>query len=378
MLIALQNVLRNAPSLKNDNDNDEELIKTSLTIVIPTYNEESNIKFCLSSLLESINPCQKWNILVVDDCSTDKTIEVVEGIRRKNQVSRNLINIFNAGPRPEDVRWVGKNWPCYQAINQIESSWVLFLDADVEIANKTLRSSLRQAINEGIDLLSLAPRIKCNCLAEWMVQPIIATLLTIGFPIKDSNDPKNPTAFAAGPFMLFRMKSYKDIGGHKDLSGEVVEDLALARRIKKSGYKLKFLLGLDALKISMYDDIKDLWEGWSKNWFIGLDRNIGKSMLASLVVFCTFSVPWLIFFISMMQLVNSISEPIKVYICLFLSIVSIILQFVLRKWCEAKFKFPTKYWYLMGVGGLIITAIGPSSILKTITGIGWTWKGRQL
>ncbi|WP_320668127.1 glycosyltransferase family 2 protein [Prochlorococcus sp. MIT 1307] len=356
----------------------EKLLTTSLTIIVPTFNEESRINSCLLSLLKNINPCETWNILIVDDGSTDKTVEIVKNIQRKLDIPKKKLEIIKAGPRPTNERWVGKNWPCSRAIKQSKSTWLLFLDADVELANDTLKRALEQAIKGKCDLLSLAPRITCSCMAEWMVQPIIACLLAIGFPISKTNNPDSLEAFAAGPFMLFRQEAYNAIGGHSKVAGEVVEDIALARLIKSSGYKLSFLLGLDALDIRMYSNLSNLWEGWSKNWFLGLDRNITKALLASLIVFWMFSIPWIMFPIVAIKAILNSSINGLYFTSLIMSITSISGQLAIRKWCEIKFNFPTKYWYLMGIGGIIIGCIGPASVVKTMTGKGWTWKGRSL
>ena len=119
-------------------------------------------------------------------------------------------------------RWVGKNWACSRAMEQVVSEWVLFVDADLRLQPATLRRALAQAITDGADLLSLAPRLSCGCLAEWLVQPIMASLLGLGFPIEAANDPASAVAFAAGPFMLFRRSAYLAIGGHRALAAEVV------------------------------------------------------------------------------------------------------------------------------------------------------------
>ena len=81
-----------------------------------------------------------------------------------------------------------------------KSEWILFIDADVELDKNTLKRALKHSIEEEIDLLSLAPRIHCSCLAEWMVQPIIAILLAIGFPIeKRLKNTKNHSYFCRLP-----------------------------------------------------------------------------------------------------------------------------------------------------------------------------------
>ncbi len=374
LLFQLNRTLKNAPSLIEYSELDSFENKTTLTVIVPTFNEEKNIYQCLSSIIESVNPCDDWKVIIADDSSSDQTLTKAKLASKKSSIR---IDFLEAGPRPKNQRWVGKNWPCSQAMEKIDSDWILFLDADIQIKKETIFRALSQANMEGIDLLSLAPRLTCECLSEWMVQPIMASLISIGFPIKAANQSKESTAFAAGPFMLFRRSAYKAIGGHKDLAGEVVEDLALARKIKGSGFKLRFLLGLNAVDLHMYPDFDALWEGWSKNWFLGLDRNIPKAISASLVVFLIFSTPWLTLPSASICLLFITNYNLLLNIIL-VSLLAITLQLILRIWINKKFDFSLKYWWLMGAGGIIILFLGPISVVRTITGKGWTWKGRSL
>ena len=271
-----------------------DLAHSSLTVVVPAYNEAANIAACITSILGSEDPCGDWRVLLVDDRSTDATVAIAQAAAGACGAKEPRFAVLDAGPRPEGERWVGKNWACSRAMEQVESEWVLFVDADVRLQPATLRRALTQATSEGADLFSLAPRLSCGCLAEWMVQPIMASLLGLGFPIEAANDPASAVAFAAGPFMLFRRGAYVAIGGHRALAAEVVEDLALARRVKQGGYRLRYLLGLDALELRMYSDFASLWEGWTKNWLLGLDGDVARALGASSVVLLIFSGPWLL------------------------------------------------------------------------------------
>ena len=261
---------------------------------------------------------------------------------------------------------------------QISSDWLLFIDADVRLKPDALKRSLAQALDEQADLLSLAPRLSCGCLAEWMVQPIMASLLGLGFPILETNDPASPVAFAAGPFMLFKASTYRQIGGHRALAGEVVEDLALARAIKAGGHRLRYLLGLDAVDLRMYSNLAALWEGWTKNWFLGLDRDPVKALGAALVVVLMFSVPWLLLPASLVLLWLQPLLASGWWWLMALASFAILQQLLLRLWTRSNFDVPLTLWWLMGAGGLLVGAIGPVSIWRTYTGRGWTWKGRSL
>ncbi len=369
---------RNAPKLINDYKGTSHISDTSLTIIIPAYNEQINIESCLLSILNSAKPCIRWKVILVDDESTDNTRDIALKLKDKLKSNSNIFEIISSGNRPKDEKWVGKNWACSTGYRKSsKDDWILFLDADVVLTPYAIRRALNQAVKEKCDLLSLAPKVSCNCLAEWLVQPIMAGLLTIGFPILDTNNPNNKQAFAAGPFMLFRRTSYEEIGGHSGVAAEVVEDLELARKIKASGFKLRFLMGIDALDLNMYSDISKLWEGWTKNWFLGLDRNIVKAISGSVFVLWIFTLPWVSLLYGIYSYLITDQPQIEIFIIL-LSLVNIGLLFRLRLLMKKKFNLAERYWWLMWAGGIIVFFLGPTSILKTITGLGWTWKGRKL
>lgn len=369
------------------------LTNTTLTVVVPAYNEAANIAACLTSLLGSEDPCGDWQVLLVDDRSSDATLAIAEEAAGACGATEPRFSLLDAGPRPVGERWVGKNWACSRAMEQVASEWVLFVDADLRLQPATLRRALAQATMDGADLLSLAPRLSCGCLAEWLVQPIMASLLGLGFPIEAANDPASAVAFAAGPFMLFRRSAYLAIGGHRALAAEVVEDLALARRIKQGGHRLRYLLALDGLELRMYSDFASLWEGWTKNWLLGLDGDVARALAASSAVLLMFSGPWLLAAVAALLAaglapvgfapmgfapVGLPGQRLVLLAALALGLAGIGLQLVLRLWIRRQFQLPISFWWLMGAGGLVVGAIGPVSVWRTLSGRGWTWKGRPL
>ena len=381
--VGLMRVFQEAPQLNPSVPSlpvDAEVVDgegISLTVVIPAFNESLNIKRSLRSVFQSLPPCGNWHVVVVDDMSTDSTADMAqECAKQMDQLNR--FTLIQAGPRPANERWVGKNWACSKAMEQLKSSWVLFIDADVELRPTALRRALVQAIDERADLFSVAPRLVCTCLAEWMVQPIMASLLGLGFPIVEANDPSSDVAFAAGPFMLFRRSAYDAIGGHRALAGEVVEDLALARTIKTSGFRLRYVLGLDAVDLQMYPNLSALWEGWTKNWFLGLDRNIPKALAAGGVVVLMFASPWILLPTCAVLAVVLLGPTVMIVASSLLAAMALVLQIVLRFWIQDRFGVPVRFWWLMGAGGLLVGAIAPVSVWRSITGRGWTWKGRSL
>ncbi|WP_255144759.1 glycosyltransferase family 2 protein [Synechococcus sp. ATX 2A4] len=401
MLVLLEVILRRAPRLQRANGegrssaegtaiataiatdfataNDDHLL-----VVVPTYNESANIEGCLRALLASDPPCGHWQVLVADDGSSDDTIRKAEAViaERATPASAPVPlpagQVLRCGPRPVGERWCGKNWPCSEASRQrppaTPHGWILFVDADVSVDPGALRAALQDAKQQGSDLLSLAPRLACGCLAEWLVQPIVAFLLTLGFPTDRTNDPHDPSAFAAGPFMLFRRSAYDAIGGHRAVAAEVVEDMALARAIKGQGFRLRYLLALDLVSLRMYRDFAGLWEGWTKNWYLGLQGNGALVLASGVVTLLLFSGPWLLLALAG---IDSLQEG-NLSPLLAPAAAGIALHLALRLWAQHRVLLPARHWWLAGLGGGLIAAITLASIWKTTTGRGWTWRGRSL
>ena len=378
MLLLLELQLGRAPRL-GPNPDPGPLQASFLRLVVPVYNEETNISACLDAALASQDPGLAWELMVADDGSSDATVALAQDrLQAEPPGAGPARRLLAVGPRPEGERWCGENWPASQAAalewpaGDPRAQWLLFIDADVRLEPAALQAVLQAVAGDGaeglpVDLLTLAPRLECGCLAEWLVQPIVASLLGLGFPLKRSNDPADPTAFAAGPFMLFRRSAYEAIGGHRAVAGEVVEDLALAKAIKASGHRLLYLLGIDLVRLRMYQDLLSLWEGWTKNWYLGVDRNPFKAIGSALVVLGGFSLPWLLLPLGWLDPSLSL-----------LGLLGIGLQLAIRLWSRIRFATPLRYWWLAWLGGLLIGAIVPASIWKTTTGQGWTWRGRSL
>lgn len=353
------------------------LAPCTLTVIIPAYNEELNLQDCVQSVLASdLPPTVELAVWVADDESTDQTAAIAQALADTDR----RLHVLTVPPRPTQEPWRGKNWACAQAANHATGDYVLFIDADVRLTPGAIAAALADMQSHQTDLLSCAPEIICGCFAEWLVQPLIMGLLAVGFQFDAINDPSNPKAFAAGPFMLFRRQAYETIGGHRTVAAEVVEDVELARRIKRQGYRLRYVLALGLVQVRMYRSFAALWEGWTKNLYLGAQRSIAAMFLIVMAMKLLYIFPWLVL-ASILVLVGHLSpmvHPLLLVTAAGLLVLTLAAQYGLRRYCAHLFHQPLHYWWLSWLGGGIVMAMTIASVIKTETGWGWTWRGRSL
>ncbi|HEY9645581.1 MAG TPA: glycosyltransferase family 2 protein [Chroococcidiopsis sp.] len=351
----------------------------TVAVVVPVFNEAANVEDCLIAILNSaIALKDRLQVWLVDDQSTDQTWAIAQALQTRLKDPR--LHLLRGQPRPPGERWAGKNWACTQAAEHASGDYLLFVDADVRLQPGAIDSAVALSATQQVDLLTCAPTIVCGCLAEWLVQPLIFSTILIGFDFDGVNDPQSDKAFAAGPFMLFRRSAYDALGGHRAVAPEVVEDVELARRVKAQGLTLKFVSGSPLVEVRMYRSWAALWEGWTKNMYMGSQRSLYMMFYLGGMTLALCTLPWLIGLGLLAKLVVAgvASMTLWQWGAIALCACSIACHYILRRIWAHNFNLPSRYWWLTGVGGVLIAAIAIASTIKTETGWGWTWRGRQL
>jgi cellulose synthase/poly-beta-1,6-N-acetylglucosamine synthase-like glycosyltransferase len=359
-----------------------------ISVIVPAYNEAQNIRDCAIAILDSTTlSVDNLEVLIVDDRSTDDTLAIAQTLQQ--QLNDPRLKILAGQARPANEYWAGKNWACASAMQIATGDFLLFLDADVRLKPRAIETAIETVETEKIDLLTCMPALVCDCFAEWLVQPLMFNHLAVCFDFTAVNDPTTDSAFAAGPFMLFRRSAYAQIGGHQSVASEIVEDVELARRIKRAGLKLGLYAGSNLAFVRMYRSWSALWEGWTKNLYLGANRSWVAMVYMATIMFFLYPMPWLALAILLAngEVANIITNyqlaitnyqlPIT-FLTICLSVFVIWQQYNLRSLGSQISDCSTKYWWLGGLGGTLVGAIAIASAIKTETGWGWTWRGRAL
>ncbi|MBD0269920.1 MAG: glycosyltransferase [Cyanobacteria bacterium Co-bin8] len=351
----------------------------SLAVIIPAYNEADNLRDCVEAALTTELPPAQFKIWIADDQSTDDTGKIAQALAEEHP----NVTALTVPPRPSDEIWRGKNWACANAVQQTAADYLLFLDADVRLKPGALPAALAEAQTYGTDLLSCAPKIECSCFSEWLVQPIMMSAIAIGFDFEAINtSDRLEDAFAAGPFMLFRRTAYETIGGHAAVHDQVVEDVELARQIRAQGLTLRYVLGVELIDLRMYTSFAALWEGWTKNYYLGTQENLPLTLFSAFTIGMVFVMPWVGLLASLLLSLPGVNATAIAYyptLGLYgLTALTLGFYWLLRVTGHRRVSVPIRYWWLSAVGGLLVIAIALVSIVKTKTGWGWTWRGRPL
>lgn len=232
-----------------------------VSVIVPARNEEACLGACLDSLLAQRGV--DYEIIVVNDGSTDRTRQVAASRLCGAGLRPAYARVIDAGPLRE-----GRSGKCNAAqagANAARGEWLLFTDADTVHRPGSLERSLREAREHKADLLSYSPAQEVRGLLEQAVMPVIFAELAATYRPREVCDPQSPMAAANGQYLLIRREAYDAVGGHAAVSHTLLEDVALAQAVKRSGRRLLFRFGGDAVETRMYRSWRDLQEGWTKN-----------------------------------------------------------------------------------------------------------------
>jgi hypothetical protein len=250
-----------------------------VSAIVPARNEETTIARAVTSLAAQPEIAE---ILVINDQSSDRTAAIL------GELVANIpqLRVLETGQLPNG--WVGKNYAVSLGAASARGDWLLFTDADAEHLPGSTARALADAEASGAALVSYSPEQETRAWWERAVIPFIYVRLAQQFSFDEVNDPRSLAAAANGQYLLIRRDAYEAIGGHQAVCAQVLEDVALARRVKQAGFALHFAPGQGIARVRMYRTFGAMWQGWTKNLYPLMGGSIAAVARELLSV-----VPWI-------------------------------------------------------------------------------------
>lgn len=259
-----------------------------VSVLIPARDEEESIGPCLATVRSQDH--RRLEIVVIDDGSRDATVEVA---RRAAEGDERVTIVSAPAPPPG---WMGKSAALWTAQARVGGEWLLFLDADVRLHPRALSVALHAARRDQADMISWLGRLRMESFWERTIMPVMADLIARWAPVWRVNLSRSGACLANGQFILFRREAYDAIGGHGAVRGEVAEDVALCRRVKRgsaAGRSLRYHLyrAERLMEVRMYRSLRSIWLGFAKNAYAGL-VSPARTVGAVVVIAVLDVLPW--------------------------------------------------------------------------------------
>jgi hopene-associated glycosyltransferase HpnB len=256
-----------------------------ITIVVPARDEAPVIEATLRSLLAQDYP-GLFRIILVDDGSTDGTGALARALARAIADPRLRVLTGTAPP----AGWSGKLFAVSQGIAEAgDSELILLTDADITHDPGHLSALVAQADRHDLDLVSEMVALACDSLAERALVPAFVYFFQLLYPFAWANDPLRATAAAAGGTILIRRRALTRIGGIAAVRGALIDDVALARAVKRGG---RIWLGHSVLARSVrpYPAFADIWRMVARTAYVQLHFSVLLLIATTLGMALTFLV----------------------------------------------------------------------------------------
>jgi len=229
-----------------------------VSAIIPARNEEATIARAVESVAAQD---EVGEVIVVNDQSTDGTGVILDELAGRIP----KLKVLSGGELP--AGWVGKNYAASLGAAAAQGDWLLFTDADTYHYSGSTGRALSDAAEHDAALVSYSPEQVMETFWERALIPFVYCRLAAKFSYARVNDPELPDAAANGQYLMIRRGVYGAVSGHTAVAREVLEDVALARRVKAAGYKIYFAAVAGIVRTRMYRNFRDMWQGWTKNLY---------------------------------------------------------------------------------------------------------------
>lgn len=236
----------------------EGLGSTTVTVLVPSFNEARRIGPCLDGLGRQGAPVTE--VLVIDSRSSDGTDRLV--LEAAGQDPR--VRLLHDPPLPPG--WVGKVWALQHGLGEARGDWVLGVDADTAPVPGMVAGAVHAAQQLGYDVVSFAPRFNGMTAAEQWLQPSMLLTLVYRFGAAGAKDPTPDRLMANGQCFLARREVLLAHGGYEAARSSWADDVTLARSLAHRGVRVGFLDGSRLYDVRAYESLGHMWREWGRSF----------------------------------------------------------------------------------------------------------------
>jgi chlorobactene glucosyltransferase len=334
----------------------------SVSILVPARDEEKRISKCIRSLLGQDYP--NYEVIVLNDQSSDDTADILQRI----EIDYPRLQVLAGSSPPEG--FTGKNWACAQLVQHAQGELLLFTDADTIFQPQALKEIVRAMLGEQADLITGYPRQLMESWGECLLVPFFLWAVLCFTPLWLAYRLRIPSlSTAVGQMMLFRCEAYQKVGGHASLGSVIVEDIALARSIKRAGLRWRVVNITDLISCRMYHGGQEAFNGFAKNLFATFDFRLGEFLFVYLWLGALFLEPLIILAGKLFRIAPSASY-FELAICIGFSVLI---------WCIPywELKFPLILGIFYPITMIANECAAFKSLIFSLTGR-LSWKGRPI
>jgi len=234
-----------------------------ISVLIPARNEEENVERTLRALRDQGKDLQ---IFLIDDQSIDHTKEKAQAVGLKN------LTIVDGRELADG--WTGKLWALEQGRKLVTSGLLLLLDADIELAPGMVAALHKKLVSENLDLVSIMATLRTDHFWERWLVPAFVFFFKLVYPFARGNNPKSRLGVAAGGCILLRTEMLVTIGGFEAVRGAVIDDCALAQKVKGAGGKTWIGLSRSVKSHRPYPDLSSFWAMVSRTAYTQLRYSV--------------------------------------------------------------------------------------------------------
>jgi hopene-associated glycosyltransferase HpnB len=256
-----------------------------IDVIVPARDEAETIGPVIASLVAQ-DYAGPFRITLVDDNSTDGTAAAAGAAPN--------LRVLRGQPKP--TGWSGKLWAVSQGVAASSAPVLLLTDADIVHDARHLSSLVARLLQPRVEMVSEMVRLNCTSFAERALVPAFVYFFQMLYPFARANNPRSGVAAAAGGTVLVRREALARIGGIEAIKDALIDDVTLAKAIKKVG---AIYLGHSGLATSVrpYPHFADIWQMVSRTAFTQLRYSFGVLLLTLLGLTLVWLVPaWAILF----------------------------------------------------------------------------------